>query len=81
MLAIIKVGDSAANDNLLRAIRSGASLSQLASQVEKERRASIAIQQDYDQLDFTIDRPQETAIADADPRTIHIEHEPFRVRR
>ncbi|KAL2441076.1 hypothetical protein ABEF95_011675 [Exophiala dermatitidis] len=59
IIATIRVGDNTANEDLIRVIRSGVDLSQLAAHVRNECRANIAIQQVYEQIDFTIDGPRE----------------------
>lgn len=59
IIAVVRVGDANANNDLARVIRSGVDLSQLAAHVRNECRASRAIQQAFDEIDFTIDGPLE----------------------
>jgi len=59
IIATIRVGDYEANNDLVRIIRSGVDLSQLAAHVRNECRANLAIQRAYEQIDFVIDGPRE----------------------
>jgi hypothetical protein len=58
IIATIRAGDFDANNDLIRIIRTGVDLSQLAAHVRNEYRANIAVQQAYHQIDFTIDGPR-----------------------
>jgi hypothetical protein len=59
ILAIVKVGDYNANDDLARVIRSDVGLSQLAAHVRNECRSNVAIQQAFDRINFNLDGPLE----------------------
>ncbi|OAP65279.1 hypothetical protein AYL99_01251 [Fonsecaea erecta] len=55
IIATVRAGGYSATEDLIRVIRSGVELSQLAAHVRNECRANIAIQQAFDQIDFVID--------------------------
>ncbi|OAL32895.1 hypothetical protein AYO20_07686 [Fonsecaea nubica] len=55
IIATVRAGGFNATEDLLRVIRSGVELSQLAAHVRNECRANIAIQQAFEQIDFVID--------------------------
>ncbi|KIX93384.1 uncharacterized protein Z520_10803 [Fonsecaea multimorphosa CBS 102226] len=55
IIATVRAGGFNATEDLLRVIRSGVELSQLAAHVRNECRANIAIQQAYEQIEFVID--------------------------
>jgi len=59
MIATIRAGDNESTQDLLRVIRSGVDLSQVAAHVRNECRANIEIQRAYDELDFHINGPRE----------------------
>jgi len=59
IIATIRAGDFDANNDLIRIIRTDVDLSQLAAHVRNECRASIAIQQAYNQIVFKINGPRE----------------------
>lgn len=59
IIATIRVGDEEANRDLVRVIRSGVDLSQVAAHVRNECRANIEIQQAYDNIHFLINGPHE----------------------
>ncbi|EXJ89485.1 hypothetical protein A1O3_02552 [Capronia epimyces CBS 606.96] len=59
MIATIRAGDFDANSDLIRVVRSGVDLSQLAAHVRNECRSNVSIQQAYEQIDFCIDGPLE----------------------
>ena len=59
IIATIRVGDDEANIDLVRVIRSGVDLSQLAAHVRNECRANLAIQKAFDDINFLIDGPRE----------------------
>jgi hypothetical protein len=58
IIATIRAGDSDANNDLTRIIRTDVDLSQLAAHVRNECRTSVAVQQAYNQIDFTINGPR-----------------------
>jgi hypothetical protein len=53
IIATIRAGDFNANNDLTRTICTDVDLSQLAAHARNECRASFAVQQEYDQIDFT----------------------------
>ncbi|KIW96008.1 uncharacterized protein Z519_03074 [Cladophialophora bantiana CBS 173.52] len=55
IIATVRAGSFNATDDLLRVIRSGVELSQLAAHVRNEVRTNIAIQQAFEQIEFIID--------------------------
>lgn len=59
IIATIRVGDFQANEDLVRLIRSGVDLSQLAAHVRNECRSNIETQQAYESIVFVIDGPEE----------------------
>jgi hypothetical protein len=59
IIATIRAGDFNANDDLIRNIRSGVGLSQLAAHVRNECRSNVAIQNAYEQINLMIDGPLE----------------------
>lgn len=59
IIATIRAGDDEANTDLVRVIRSGVDLSQLAAHVRNECRATMAIQKAFDDINFLIDGPRE----------------------
>lgn len=59
MIATIRIGDDRANYELMRLVKSGCDLSQLAAHVRNERRSNYEIQQVYDTINFEIDGEEE----------------------
>ena len=59
MIATVRAGNPEATEDLIRVIRSGVDLSQLAAHVRNECRANMAIQQSFDNINFVIDGPDE----------------------
>ena len=59
MVAVFRAGDVLTCNQLVQAVRSGTSLSQLAAQVRNEARSNRAIEQAFHDLDFIIDGPSD----------------------
>lgn len=59
ILATIRAGNPEANADLVRVIRSGVDLSQLAAHVRNECRANLMIQEAFEAIEFVIDGPKE----------------------
>jgi hypothetical protein len=59
MIATIRVGSIGATEELLRVVRSGVDLSQIAAHVRNECRANAAVEKAYNEIDFTINGPAE----------------------
>ncbi|KEF59645.1 uncharacterized protein A1O9_04491, partial [Exophiala aquamarina CBS 119918] len=59
IIATLKAGDDESTRDLIRVIRSGVDLSQVAAHVRNECRANVEIQHAYDEIIFHIDGPLE----------------------
>lgn len=59
MIATIRVGSFSATEELLRVVRSGVDLPQIAAHVRNECRANAIVEKAYNEIDFTIDGPAE----------------------
>ena len=76
ILATIRAGNAEANADLVRVIRSGVDLSQLAAHVRNECRSNMMIQEAFEAIEFVIDGPRElpspgTLLSEAYPPVFH----------
>lgn len=73
IIATIRAGDFQANDDLVRMIRSGVDLSQLAAHVRNACLSDPEVERAYGMIEFSIDGPED--LPSHDQILGHMEHQ------